>query len=83
MIRDMNDNGTDNNPVTHFAITNYRDIHTVFGIKEKDRRGHMYVIGKTGTGKSTLIENMIISDISGQPPPIFTFSHSRAVLPRR
>ena len=60
----MNSNGDDQNPVTRFAVTNYRDIRNVFGIKEKNRRGHMYVIGKTGTGKSTLIENMIVSDIN-------------------
>jgi len=56
---------TENNKekVTTFAVTNYRDIRKRFGIKEKNRRGHMYIIGKTGTGKSTLIENMVISDI--------------------
>ncbi len=53
-----------NNLVTHFAISNYRNIRKIFGIKEKDRRGHMYMIGKTGAGKSTLIENMIISDFN-------------------
>jgi hypothetical protein len=52
-----------NNRVTSFAITDYRDIRKRFGIKGKNRRGHMYIIGKTGTGKSTLIENMVISDI--------------------
>jgi len=52
-----------NNRVTSFAVTDYRDIRKRFGIKEKNRRGHMYIIGKTGTGKSTLIENMVISDI--------------------
>ena len=51
------------NQITPFAITDYRDIKKRFGIKEKNRRGHMYIIGKTGTGKTTLIENMIISDI--------------------
>jgi type IV secretory pathway TraG/TraD family ATPase VirD4 len=51
------------NPITPFAITNYRDVRRVFGIKEKNRRGHIYIIGKTGTGKSTLIENMAILDI--------------------
>jgi len=51
------------NRVTPFAVTNYRDIKQLFGIKEKNRRGHMYVIGKTGTGKSTLLANMVISDI--------------------
>jgi len=49
--------------ITPFAITNYRDIKRRFGIKEKNRRGHMYLIGQTGTGKSTLMENMAISDI--------------------
>lgn len=57
------DNDNNANKVTKFAITNYRDIRRVFGIKQKNRRGHMYIIGKTGTGKSTLIENMVISDI--------------------
>jgi len=51
------------NPFTPLAITNYRDIRKRFGIKEKNRRGHIYLIGKTGTGKSTLMENMIVSDI--------------------
>jgi type IV secretory pathway TraG/TraD family ATPase VirD4 len=54
----------DKNPITLFAVTNYRDIRQRFGIKEKNRRGHIYIIGKTGTGKSTLIENMAISDIN-------------------
>lgn len=51
------------NPITPFAVTNYRDIRKRFGIKEKNRRGHMYVVGKTGTGKSTLLQNMAVSDI--------------------
>lgn len=56
---------TRNDPdrVTYFAVTNYRDIRKLFGIKEKNRRAHIYIIGKTGTGKSTLIENMVVSDI--------------------
>jgi len=59
----MNLTNNDNDEITPFAITNYRDIKKIFGIKQKNRRGHMYIIGKTGTGKSTLIENMAISDI--------------------
>ncbi len=51
------------NPVTPFALTNYRDIRQRFGIKQKNRRGHMYLVGKTGTGKSTLILNMAAHDI--------------------
>lgn len=50
-------------PITKLAITDYRDIRKVFGIKQRNRRHHIYVIGKTGTGKSTLIQNMAISDI--------------------
>ena len=56
-------NSQKNNRITPFALTDYRDIRKLFGIKQKNRRGHMYIIGKTGTGKSTLIENMAISDI--------------------
>jgi len=51
------------NKITTFAVTDFRDIRKRFGIKEKNRRGHIYIVGKTGTGKSTLIENMVISDI--------------------
>lgn len=59
----MHRKSSDKNPVTLFAVTNYRDIRKRFGIKERNRRGHIYIIGKTGTGKSTLIQNMVISDI--------------------
>ncbi|HLE19182.1 MAG TPA: type IV secretion system DNA-binding domain-containing protein [Syntrophales bacterium] len=51
------------NSITPFAVTNYRHLRKRFGIKEKDRLGHMYVIGKTGTGKSTLLKNLIAADI--------------------
>ncbi len=46
-----------------FAQTNYRNQMRRFGIKLDDRRRHMYVIGKTGMGKTTLMENMVLSDI--------------------
>jgi hypothetical protein len=49
--------------LTIFAETNFRHLIQKFGIKLPDRRYHMYAIGKTGTGKSTLIENMAIDDI--------------------
>lgn len=51
------------NEITTFAETDYRNQSVRFGIKTDDRRRHMYVIGKTGMGKSTLLENMIIQDI--------------------
>ena len=46
-----------------FGETNYRNIRKKFGIKTDDRRRHVYLIGKTGTGKSTTLENMIYQDI--------------------
>ncbi len=52
-----------NNDITVFAETNYRTQRRRFGIRTDDRRRHMYLIGKTGMGKSTILENMIIEDI--------------------
>jgi hypothetical protein len=51
------------NPITYFARTNYRDKRIPFGIRRSDRLAHMYTIGKTGTGKSTMLETMIIRDL--------------------
>ncbi len=49
--------------ITFFAQTDARGASVAFGIKAKDRTRHVYVIGKTGMGKSTLLENMAIQDI--------------------
>ncbi len=46
-----------------FAQTHYRNQLRRFGIKLDDRRRHMYIVGKTGMGKSTMMENMILHDI--------------------
>lgn len=43
--------------------TNFREQLATFGIKPKDRRHHLYIVGQTGTGKSTLIKNMVIQDM--------------------
>ncbi|MHB8256603.1 MAG: type IV secretory system conjugative DNA transfer family protein [Acidiferrobacterales bacterium] len=52
---------------TYFARTNFRNGRTPFGIKQADRLTHLYVIGKTGTGKTTLLETLMRQDIaSGQ-----------------
>ncbi|HEY4509064.1 MAG TPA: type IV secretory system conjugative DNA transfer family protein [Candidatus Paceibacterota bacterium] len=53
----------DPNAITYFAETDARNKKIKFGIKAKDRLKHVYVIGKTGMGKSTLLENMAIQDI--------------------
>lgn len=49
--------------VCYFGKTNFRNKMQRFGIKLDDRRRHMYVIGKTGMGKTTMLENMILQDV--------------------
>ena len=49
--------------ITLFGKTTFRNQQTRFGIKTDDRRRHMYIVGKTGTGKTNLLENMAIADI--------------------
>ncbi len=49
--------------VNFFAKTEFKNRENIFGIKTPDRRKHIYIIGKTGAGKSTLIANMAIDDI--------------------
>ena len=56
-------NSNNQNEITIFAETTFRNQFRRFGIKTDDRRRHIYVIGKTGMGKTTLIENMVYSDI--------------------
>ena len=51
------------NPVVLFGETNFRNKKVIFGIKMDDRRRHMYIIGKTGMGKSELLKNIAIQDI--------------------
>ncbi len=52
-----------NRDITYFGKTNFRSSNDIFGIKRKDRRQHMYVLGKSGTGKSVLLSNLIIQNI--------------------
>jgi len=49
--------------VNLFASTDFKNQSRIFGIKREDRRKHLYTIGKTGTGKSTLLANMAINDL--------------------
>src|SRR3989344_482745 len=51
------------NEITLLAQTNFRNQRVKFGIKTDGRRRHMYVIGKTGTGKTEMLENMALADI--------------------
>jgi hypothetical protein len=51
------------NEMSVFGTTNYHSQNTRFGIKRVDRRRHLYVVGKSGTGKSKMLELLIASDI--------------------
>jgi len=53
----------ENNEINYFAKTNFRNQEKTFGIKTDDRRRHVYLIGKTGMGKTNMIKNMAIQDI--------------------
>ncbi len=63
--------------VTYFAETDSRGKKVKFGIKQKDRAKHVYVIGKTGMGKSTLLENMAAQDIMNGNGMCFIDPHGK------
>lgn len=57
---------TENTPTEELTVigeTNFRNVFRTFGIKQDDRRRHIYIIGKSGVGKSVLIENMAYDDV--------------------
>ena len=62
-----------------FAKTNFRNKEVAFGIKQDDRRRHVYIIGKTGMGKTTMIENMIVQDIQAGHGVAFVDPHGDSV----
>ncbi len=65
--------------ITVFAKTNFRSHEVPFGIKTDDRRRHMYLIGKTGMGKTTLMENMVIQDIRNGHGVAFLDPHGDSI----
>jgi len=65
----------DSEKITFFARTDARGREVQFGIKAKDRQRHVYVIGKTGMGKSTLLENMAVQDIQNGEGMAFIDPH--------
>lgn len=71
----MNSEFLDQSRVTYFAATHTRGKARAFGIRAIDRLKHMYVIGKTGVGKSTMLENMAIQDIQNGEGVIFIDPH--------
>ena len=61
-----------------FGQTNFRNIVKKFGIKVDDRRRHVYVIGKTGMGKTAMLQNMAIQDIQNGNGLGFVDPHGEA-----
>ncbi len=68
----------DPNKVTYFAETDARNQRVKFGIKAEDRTRHMYVIGKTGMGKSNLLESLAIQDIQNGNGLAFLDPHGKS-----
>ena len=54
---------TSNKDILYIGKSNFRGSEKIFGIRNKDRFQHMYVIGQTGTGKTSLLRNIAIQDI--------------------
>lgn len=50
--------------ILYLGRTNTRANYRMFGIKHADRFSHVYIIGRTGTGKTTLLETMALQDIA-------------------
>jgi type IV secretory pathway TraG/TraD family ATPase VirD4 len=65
--------------VLPLGILNFRGKEVKFGIKQKDRLRHIYIIGKTGQGKTTLLENMINFDIQNKNGLAFLDPHGDSV----
>jgi hypothetical protein len=63
--------------ITYFAETDARNKRVKFGVKSEDRLRHIYSIGKTGMGKSTLLENMAIQDIENGEGMAFLDPHGK------
>jgi hypothetical protein len=65
------------NKITYFAETDARNKRVKFGIKSEDRLRHFYSIGKTGMGKSVMLENMAIQDIQNGEGMAFLDPHGK------
>jgi len=68
-------NKNNNERLNVFAETTFRNERKKFGIKADDMRKHVYIIGKTGMGKTRLMENMAIQDIQAQRGIAFIDPH--------
>ncbi len=66
------------NDINFFALTTFRNQKKKFGIKTDDRRRHLYVVGKTGMGKTVMLKNMAIQDIQNGKGVGFVDPHGEA-----
>lgn len=73
-------NANPDNDVVLFGNTEFRNSVTHFGIKLDDRRRHMYVVGKSGMGKSELLKTLAIQDIQDGRGLCFMDPHGDAVF---
>jgi CxxC-x17-CxxC domain-containing protein len=64
--------------INFFAETTFRNQRKKFGIKTDDRRRHLYLIGKTGMGKTVMLKNMAIQDIQEGKGVGFVDPHGEA-----
>ncbi len=69
----------DKDNINFFAQTNFKNKTVRFGIKTADRLRHMYILGKSGTGKSTLLENMAIDDFKKNRGLAFIDPHGDSI----
>lgn len=65
--------------INYFAKTQFKNAPTTFGLKLEDRLRHVYILGKSGTGKSTLLENMAIDDFKKDKGVAFIDPHGDSI----
>ena len=63
MVESLLNSGSAGKDVVYFGRLDFRGQNRLFGIKRRDRRKHVYLIGKSGTGKTALLHNMVVQDI--------------------
>jgi type IV secretory pathway VirB4 component len=73
------DTKTTKDQIVLFGRTSFRGQEVPFGIKTDDRRRHMYIIGKTGMGKTTMMETMAVQDIRAGRGLCFTDPHGDSI----
>ncbi len=63
----------------YLGVSNYRGIKRHVFLGNEDRMRHVYIIGKTGTGKSEILKDMVIQDIKEGKGVCFMDPHGDAI----